>query len=96
MIILALFKKNLLNSTHEVMEGNEKMGFIDSIILGSTGVIFFITLVTFLMSINSTNEPAKKRYIKSIYIPTLVICLVVFVSYIVVVSTGNFILNELK
>lgn len=67
------------------------MGFLDFIILSTTGTVLIVTLLTFLFSIHSTDEPAIKKAKLNTYIPVLMLCSMVLILYIFAVSIVNII-----
>lgn len=65
------------------------MGFLDFIILGGTGTIFTVTLIAFLFSMSSTDEPILKKAKMNTYVPILTMCSIVFILYVFAVSISK-------
>lgn len=68
------------------------MGFLDFLILGSTGFIFVITLLLLIFSLKSTDDEAQQKHYKKTYVPVITLCVMVFTLYVAVVSIGNLLL----
>lgn len=68
------------------------MGFLDVLILGSTGAIFLISLFLLVYSLKSTDDEVKQSSYKRTYMPVITLCLMLFILYVMVVKLGNLVI----
>lgn len=68
------------------------MGFLDILILGSTGLIFLISLILLIFSLRSTTDEVRRMSYKKTYVPVISVCLMVFICYVFILSIGSIVI----